>query len=154
MLKEYIHFITNALGSKDYLNIDIVNELVNNVVEIKEGLYISKTAIDEKSYRVLISIIDNEIIIYSSLTREYVTNSFDGFIKEIYVNEENNCFVKKEGGIYEYSKAWNLAAIISEFSSNKELKEEYKKECFYAGIENFNDISFYNNKKIKTKNLI
>ena len=151
MLEKYKDFIIKVLSNKEYLSNHIIDALINSISEIKKELYVSKIIIDEKTYRLIISIIGDDIFINSILTREYINNSFDGFIKEIYIDEGDDRFFKEDETIYYSSRIIKESIIENEYSSRKSVKEEKKEEQVYKGINSYNDL--FKDNKIKTKNL-
>ena len=150
MIDKYKGFIKKVLCNKEYLNEYMVNNLINNIKEIKDGLYISRFIIDEKNYRIILSLLEEDVIINSSLTREYMNDSFDGFVKEMYINEEKDRFFKVDSSIYYSSEIIKETVIENEYSSRKYTKEQKRIEKIYDNVNTFDDIFIKHKKKTKS----
>lgn len=152
MLKKYNNFIKNVLCNKDYLNNEIVLNLLNKCHSNGKYLYTSNLTIDDEEYYLLVAFFKNKILINSKVTRVYIDNGYEGYIKETYTDEVIDKFIKKDNDIYYYSNKIKKAYLEYEYSSIKTTTSEESKERIFKNTDSFNDISL-SNKKIKTKRL-
>ena len=138
MLEKYSNFIINVLKFNEEFDTNSSICSFDELKKIDDGLYRSDITIDNSHYLAIISIYEEDISINSIVSRNYISDSFEGYIEENYTTTRVDRYVRYDTGIYHGFKNIKEAVITSEFSSRKQMYKESSGNNFYVNESDFN----------------
>lgn len=139
MLEKYNDFIINVLKLNEELDSDISMSLFSGLRQIDDGLYRAEFVLGNNCYQAIISAFDDDINVNSIVSRNYINDSFDGYIKEEYTTIRVDRYIRYDTGIYHEFKTIKDALVTSEFSSSKQRHKENYGNSFYSLEKDFNN---------------
>ena len=139
MLEKYSNFIINVLKFNEEFDTNSSICSFDELKKIDDGLYRSDITIDNSHYLAIISIYEEDISINSIVSRNYISDSFEGYIKEEYTTIRVDRYVRYDTGIYHEFKTIKDALVTSEFSSSKQMHKENYGNSFYSLEKDFNN---------------
>lgn len=149
---ERINFVRDFLNKVCNFDVDIVEDLVSKFNKIDSNIYSSIYLNDNEKYQVLIKFMEQSININSKLTRSYLYDDNEEWIKEEYIDERSDQFVIDQPYLHHIYNKKQIVSLIPEFGATREGIKEYNNSDFYEISSNYSfedGIDFFKLQKIK-----